>query len=193
MTLALIIQKNGQLSTIDRIGPGDDGTAKTIAAMQGLVDDALADPITRPRLDRIAAGLPRSNPYDFGAGLYTWCRSYIEFQRDPTHQELIRHPADTLDLIRYKGRALVDCEDLATTAAAIAAAGAQRPVFITVGRGSRFQHVFWGLLKISSNSPIHGPPRRADVIPFDPQEAAPIGVWPGEAKRTRLWRITANT
>lgn len=183
MTLTLTVQRNGRRTALKQIGPNDDGTADTIAAMQALVDDALNDPPTRGRLNSIVSLMPniRPTPLDFASALYRWFRRHVAFERDPIGLELIRSPGDVLDQIDNTDQARVDCDDLATLGAALIAAKGGRPVLITVGRGQRFQHVFFGFQ-------WGGVP--PNILPLDPQEGNPPGQWPTDARRTRLWSMS---
>ncbi len=191
-TLSLIVQRSGIRTPIKQIGPNDDGTADTIAAMQALVDEALTDAHTRGRLNRIVEMMPSTRPHviDFAQALYAWCRRFVAFERDPVGEELIRSPADVLDQIDRQDQARVDCDDLATLGAALSAARGARPVFITVGRGQRFQHVFWGLVTDTRAFTARIDPW--NVLPMDPQEGNAPGHWPTDARRTRIWSITPS-
>lgn len=105
--------------------------------------------------------------------LWDFLRSHITFERDPFDVELVRHPVDIIASIVAQGGAAVDCDDLATLAAALMLAMGVPPrsvAFAVIARegAGRWEHVHYAFIP-----PVPG----AKPIPYDPQETKAPGKW----------------
>jgi hypothetical protein len=120
--MKLTIAKNGQASEVGTIAPGDDGVAQTIAVMQALVDHAVYMAEEKMAIARLAQTMfdaSAGSVEKFASTLYDYCRRNVTFKADPDGVELIRTPGTVITQIIKQGKAQVDCDDLATFAAAV--------------------------------------------------------------------------
>lgn len=161
--LILTIQGPGDERMVEPIPAGDAGTDATIAAMVGVARASVVLPAVR----RLAGTLAREA--DPRIALFRWIRSHVRFERDPKGTEFIRNPARVIQAAErarpQRLKALADCDDVATMAAAVLLVLGYRPVFIVIGRDADegFEHVFFGTLEGDK------------VYPMDPQEVAQPG------------------
>jgi hypothetical protein len=176
----LAIAYGGSRYDIADTPPGDDGTAATVAAMQGVIDHAVS--VTGPALAASLGQVCGDGP-DAPERLYHLLRAVVRFQRDPDGVELLRHPADVLrDLLAWRSPR-IDCDDLALLGASALAVLGYRPALVTVGRreSGRFEHVYFGFIG-----------NDGELVPMDPQEKVPFGEYGPKAKRIRVWALTVT-
>jgi hypothetical protein len=133
---------------------GDAGTRATLDKMREVARWAA----TRPEVRGLAAVLV--DPL----GLEYFLRAHVRFARDPEGVEKIRNPVKLLYEIGEAAVGRGDCDDLATLAASVLLAMGRRPAFVVVGRGDRFEHVYYGTIEPDGS-----------LIPYDPQQRTPPG------------------
>lgn len=149
------------------IPEGDDGTAATLWAMKAIADDAAEHSF---RVHQVAAEVMnaiQADPMGGARWLYEWLIQRVKFRKDPWQIEHVRHPNQLLAEIAQNGRALGDCDDVATLAVAILKAAGYSPVLIVVGRkiSARFEHVLYGVLLSGGVFPIDSQHRHFGQLP----------------------------
>lgn len=133
------------------IPSGDPGTWATLEKMTEAARRGAADP-------RLPSGTP--------AELGRWIGARWVFHPDPLGVELVRAPGIHLDAIEREGRALGDCDDAATLAAAATLAQDYPTRFVVVAWSpGDFQHVFVEARDPSSGRWIELDPTRPDQVP----------------------------
>ena len=171
-----------------KLPQGDAGVVLTIAAMTAIVHDAVQNSaIVRD----VAAALQRSasrDGRDVGEEVYWWLVQRVRFQRDPQGVEKLRTPDQMLTTIHSAGFDKVDCDELATLAAALLRVMGKFPAFIVMSLQPKrpFHHVFYGLYDVRAGAAAAGP--LPGIKPFNPQERTPPGQWPDGA-RFKAFRI----
>lgn len=169
MKLTIETPRHGSI-TLGQLSRGQKGIDQTIAAMQGILEDAMHSAYVRTAA-RLMPG-----PH----AIYNVLASHVRFVRDPAGVELLRHPVVMLREMRKARDATAagDCDDRALLGAALLAHRGYAPVWIVAGatppeRGGRYTHVFFGYLRDPK-----GETARGNVVPMDPQEGMPPGQWP---------------
>jgi transglutaminase-like putative cysteine protease len=72
-----------------------------------------------------------------------WLEDHVMFVRDPTNQELVHDPALVVRAIRARGVVHLDCDDVATVAAALGLAVGLRARFVVAAfRDRAYRHVW---------------------------------------------------
>lgn len=127
-----------------KIGRGEVGTNQTVAAMRRYVRDAVRNPLTVNLASLIVEGAEGHRPTQVAA-----IRSYLEssttFLRDPHGFELLRTVPEMLAMIRRRGIAQLDCDDVAVLGAALGKAVGLPARFVLLGffeLGAPFSHVY---------------------------------------------------
>lgn len=188
MSLTLTLQPPGESPlVVAQLPEGDKAISATIAAMRRVVMDATHSGLVRgvARNIEAAPGDDTRFPWKVEAFL----RAAVKYQDDPPGQEMLRMPEALIDAIDTNGQAAGDCDDVAMLGASLLAVAGYRPVFIVVGRtprtrGGRLEHVYFGYMKNVAAGP--GP---QNVVPFDPQERKPPGIWQDAYARLRIHRV----
>lgn len=185
----------GEKSLTLTLPDGDLGTDCTVMAMRAIAEDAAQNSTQVNRLARLLdVGHGPDGRSLLPRNLYDWLRAHCRFRRDGRGLEHIRHPDQVLRAIGRDGISQIDCDCLATLAAAVLLAGERRPAFIVVGRHpapAPFAHVFYGII----NDHRTQMPWKFDdagsvnICPFDPQEKTPAGLWPEGIRRTRIYPL----
>lgn len=172
---------------------GDLGTDCTIMAMRAVAEDAAQNsPAVAALTKMLDVGTNSRGHSMLPRNLYDWLRAHVRFKRDGRGLEHIRHPDQVLAQVARDGIGTVDCDCLATLAVAVLLRGGLRPAFIVVGRRpapAEFQHVFYGVLPESVPQWRLRDGADAGVIPFDPQERTPPGLWPEGVQRFRVYPV----
>lgn len=120
---------------------GDAGTRETVRHMRRLVREGKVSPSVRDYALRITRGIPGRDGTKQALAIRQWLASNIEFRRDPEGAELLYTPQRALRILTERGPPLyIDCDDVATLAAALGS---------SVGLRSRFQVVGF----LSPNAP----------------------------------------
>lgn len=182
--MRLAVESQGRRVEVGELPFGDDGVAATVAAMQAVVDHAVSvSALSLRSIVDTLRGDVGAEAMKFGDRLFDWMRQHVQFQRDPSGIELLRHPADLLAAIEASGSVSCDCDDLACLGCAILHVAGLRPVLVTVGRvdGGRFEHVFCAVRLGSRLS-------RDACYALDPQESDAPGRWPMH-RRAKLWGL----
>jgi transglutaminase-like putative cysteine protease len=159
------------------LSSGQVGTDETIAVMRAVAIDAAesgrltAATARRIRDDNQSAWMRMKDVYAF-------LHASVIYADDAEGVEQIRTPERMLlDMQNAKdGKARGDCDDRATLGAALLLAMGLPAYFIVVTSSPlrQWHHVFYG-------SALPDVPDR--VIPFDPQENIPPGIWPAHHDR----------
>lgn len=106
--------------------PGDDGVADTLSVMHDMATAAAASSYLRSRARKIV------DPLDPVGSLRRHVLRAVAFEEDPPG-ELVRSPERILGTYDAHGRAIGDCDDIATYAAALALAVGLPARFTVVG------------------------------------------------------------
>jgi Transglutaminase-like superfamily len=159
---------------------GDQGVAQTIAAMRGLVDQALRD----PSIIRLATDIVRSVPAHDEIGeantIYQWVLSNIRFTKDPVTKEKLYPPAELLKIRAG------DCDDITMLVATLAMAVGYPARVVTVSANGaapeQFSHVY-------PEVEVQG-----QWIPMDAARPdSMFGADPPMYYRKRAWSLTDDT
>lgn len=161
-------------------GDGDQSTRNTIAAMRAIVHHAARSPKVHQVASVLAA---RTAPKDVAAqlaGLDGFIRECVQFKPDTMGLEVLRHPDQLLSEIAANGRTSCDCDDVAMLGASVCRVLGVKPAFITVGHEPEgaYVHVHYAAL---ADFPA------PTLVPFDPQEHIPPGVWTPAGRRAGWW------
>jgi hypothetical protein len=142
-------------ATLSDIPGGDAGTYATLARMAALARRDALDPLIR----QAAAGAVRGMPGDFGTHhamiLRQWITARTTFLADPLYAEALFTPGWMIRHILTQGTVGVDCDDVATFAAAMGLSIGLRARFVIVGFSSPnapYSHV-WAELATAAGSP----------------------------------------
>lgn len=150
------------LSTLT-IPAGDAGTLATVAALRRWAQAAALDPLVRS----VAAELVRGRPLAEHPGvLADWIGSVTEFLPDPAVAETVFAPRWILQRILTAGVAQIDCDDVATLAAAMGLSIGLGARFVVVGFGSPnapYRHIWAELTAFDGSS---------GWVPVDPTRPA---------------------
>lgn len=153
--------------------PGDAGTRQTIAAMRAMVHDAAKSPRVHQVATTIAGQADNRDREAQLLALDRFIRECIHFKPDTLGAEVLRHPDQIIAEIAANGRTSCDCDDVAMFGASVCMVLGVQPAFITVAAepDGPFVHVHYAAI-------LNG-----RMIPFDPQERVPPGVWTPAARR----------
>lgn len=153
---------------------GERGTSEFLAMMAALVKTSGLRGIVARVAAAIAADA-RAQGRSPVSGVYNFLRAKIDFKPDPVGTDLVTAPDTMLQRIAENGKTAGDCDDVATLGASLLRALKFDPVFIVIGKPGdldpdtgrlKLKHVFYGARV------------RGSIVPFDPQERIPPGVWP---------------
>lgn len=121
---------------------------------------------------------------DFDSAVYSWLRGVVRFRLDPRGVEYLRTPDEMIAAIIRDDEVSADCDDVASLGASLLAAGGVRPVFLLASYEpeGEWDHVFFGSAR-SADVSLH------TIVPLDPQERIPVGVYPPKSVAGRVeWR-----
>ena len=161
---------------------GERGTSEMLAVMAALVKSSNL----RGIVDRVAGAIARDAKaagVTALAGVYDFLRAHLDFKPDPFGTDQVTAPDTLLQRIAENGRTSGDCDDVATLGASLIRAMGFEPVFLVMGKPGdldpatgrlKLKHVFYGARV------------RGTIVPFDPQERIPPGVWPPKWSIGRL-------
>lgn len=133
---------------------GDLGTMVTLAAMRGMVTRDFLLPIIRLTATKIVTGYSRKDGVEQAHAIRDWLEEHTEFLRDPDQVEMLHGPAWQVQTILTKGRAYVDCDDVAMLGAALGKSVGLRARFVVAAfntPNSPFRHVWTELSPDSQN------------------------------------------
>lgn len=134
---------------------GDAGTMSVLAKMRSLARGSLTQPLVRQMAASIVDGIP-GNQWSLQArAIRNWIEDHVGFLRDPRGVELLLTPELMVRTVLTRGRIAVDCDDVATLAAALGLSIGLRARFIAVGFHSPaapFRHVWTDLGDPSGSS-----------------------------------------
>lgn len=146
---------------------------QTVRLMKRMAQRGRVDPAVRDLALQIVAGIPGRAGTEQAKAIRRWLAINVEFRRDPTDTELLYSPARMVKILTERGPPLyIDCDDVATLAAALGGAVGLRARFQVVGFLSPrapYRHV-WTDLRDPAN---RGPwvqtdvTRRAQSLPLD--------------------------
>jgi transglutaminase-like putative cysteine protease len=148
------------IGTAYSIPAGDAGTAATVRTMARLARSGAVTPLVRGVAARLVMGAG-ANPLVQAKIVRDWVDSHTQYLADPSTAELLYDPAASLHLILTEGIGQLDCDDVATLAAALGLSIGLRAKFVVVAFGSPnnpYQHV-WAEL---------APPSGVWWLPIDP-------------------------
>lgn len=129
-----------------RIPGGDLGTFATLGHMRSLANQGAYHPLTVSLGSLIVEGVGDNRPLQ-AAAIRSWLQSSIRFHRDPFGVELIREVPEMLALVRARGLALLDCDDVSILGAALGKAIGLPARFVVLGFGNGlgaapYRHVY---------------------------------------------------
>lgn len=129
---------------LERIPRGDLGTDATIARMATLARWRSLDPAVRAKAVEIVRYLDGRAPALQARYLRDWIDDRVQFLPDPTLVEALHDPVEVLMTIARHGIARVDCDDVATLAAALGLSIGLRPRFVVAAFSPKphFAHVW---------------------------------------------------
>jgi hypothetical protein len=125
---------------------GDAGIYATLEHMRILARNAALQPLVRNTAARAVAGVSGFDGNMQARILQGFIEDHTQFLSDPAHAEMLIEPASVVHQILTQGIAQLDCDDVATLAAAMGLAIGLRARFVIVGFGSSpnapFRHVW---------------------------------------------------
>jgi transglutaminase-like putative cysteine protease len=124
---------------------GDGGTYATLGIMARAARAAAVTPIVRRTAVALASSAATRDGTVQAAAIRGWLDDHIVFLRDPTNQELVHDPVVLVRSILAKGVVHVDCDDVATLAAALGLSVGLRARFVIVGfkgMAGAYRHVW---------------------------------------------------
>lgn len=137
--------------------PGTAGTMQAIGIMKTLARRGRVDPLVRDMALKIVQGIPGRSGFDQATAIRRWLAINVEFRRDPTDNELIYSPNRMVRILTERGPPLyIDCDDVATLAAALGGAVGLRARFQVVGFLSPrapFRHIWADLRDPAGRGP----------------------------------------
>lgn len=126
------------------IPAGDAGTWATLRKMRQLARHAATDPIVRKTAVGLVTGVPGSQLQ--ARILADWIGAHVSFVRDPATAEALHTVPFMLRTIAERGILGVDCDDVATLAAALGLSVGLSARFVVLAFNSpHFSHVFTAL------------------------------------------------
>lgn len=124
------------------------------------------DPRVRAVTARLVVGMPGSAGHLHARLIRDWVTARVRFLPDPTHAEALHDPAWSLDHILTYGQVQLDCDDVATLAAAMGQSIGLAARYVVVGFISPhapFAHVWTELspdgcrwLAVDPTRPVQG-------------------------------------
>lgn len=114
---------------------GDAGTLAVVSHMRRLARAGSAHPRVRQLAASIVAGVPGKDGTLQAQVIREWIADRTDFLRDPKGTELLHAPALLSQWVLTRGRVAIDCDDVATWAAALGMAVGLRARFVLVGFG----------------------------------------------------------
>lgn len=130
--------------TIERIPSGDAGIRATVARMIQLAQSRSLTPVMRSAAVSVVRFADGRDPLLQARLLRDWIDARCQWLADPTLAEALHDPLEVLGDIARNGIARVDCDDVATLAAALALAIGLKPRFVVAAfcPSRRFSHVW---------------------------------------------------
>ncbi len=151
---------------------GDAGIFATIGHLKNLARAAALRPEVRSYAAELVRGIDGFDTYTQSRVLADFVGIHCDFLADPYHAEALHDPVWTLGQILTRQYVQVDCDDVASLAAALGLAIGLRARFVVVGFGSSpsvpFRHIWTELAG----------PRSRQWVPVDPTRppsSPPIG------------------
>lgn len=125
------------------IPSGDAGTYRTLAIMRRVARQGAIHPLVRQTAIDITYG-QGADPTRQARVIREWLLLNTVFQRDPYGVEAIHTPDAMLRQVLTRGRASIDCDDVAVLAASLGLTLGLRARFVTVGfsPNSPYAHVW---------------------------------------------------
>lgn len=127
------------------IAPGDTGVKQTIAHMRAMVARAIVNPGFRHYVTTLAGQYGSNNRTVLARSIRGWLEDHTQFMRDPDGVELVHDPVLLLTEVALGRIINVDCDDVATLAAAMGRAIGLQARFVVVGfrkNNAPFTHVW---------------------------------------------------
>jgi len=146
---------------LSSVPAGDAGTLATVQAMRTLARRGAIDPVVRQQAALAVRGVPGDWGTEHASILRDWITRRTYYLADPTYTEALHEPGWQVRSILTLGNVGVDCDDVATLAAAMGLAIGLRARFVIVGFTSPnapFRHVWTELASAS----------RPEWVPIDP-------------------------
>lgn len=156
------------------IPDGDAGTYATLRVMADMARRSSILPIVRQAAVSAVRGLPGNDGTGHARLIRDWVSDRTYFLNDPLYAEALHVPGWSLAQILTRGNVGLDCDDVATLAAAMGLSVGLRARFVIAGFSSPqapYRHVWTEL------SGASGPPRWVAVDPTRPVQSfasAPI-------------------
>lgn len=191
-TATIVNAGEGRKSLGLSLPDGDLGTDCTAMAMRAVAEDAAENSRGVQALSQLLDVRTLDHRRQLPKNLYEWLRAHCRFKRDGRGLEHIRHPDQVLAQITRESVAQIDCDCLATLAAAVLLRCRYRPAFVVVGRHAApapFAHVFYATYDAATAQPWRLPDNTSPpkFVPFDPQERTPMGEMPEGVRRFRIY------
>lgn len=114
---------------------------KTLLTMKHMVNEAHADLVLRGIAEVLARPLAPRDTRSQAQAVRHYVGAHVKFLRDPTSVEYTKTPRQMLDEIRQFGVTLVDCDDAAVLAAALATVIGLPARFRALRYDGQFLHV----------------------------------------------------
>lgn len=162
---------------------GEAGTAQTIKAMRGLVDQAVSDPAFVRKAKEIVAHVPAYDEVGEVYALYQWVKHNVRYTKDPVTKETLYPPQEFLHI--RSG----DCDDISMLIGALGIALGYPARLITISADAsspqEFSHVY---------PELEVPAGSGQWIALDSaRPGAEFGIEPPMFYRKRAWSLTDDS